>query len=254
MKNLIICADDYAMSDEVDMAILDLLEHKRISATSCMTLMPNWAESAKKLAPYKANAAIGLHFDLGHLASLGQLMLKSLLRQSDKLALLQTLQRQLDNYEDKLDQAPNYLDGHQHVHAFPQIRDLVLNELSQRYSQDQVWVRDPAVPLTGHDSALKAAVIKMLNIGFKGAILQSGFHHNNQFAGLYSISEKANFANLMEGWLQKLPHQGLIMCHPATAGATVEHGLARQQEFEYLMSDRYREFLLHQDIHLTHFK
>ncbi|SON49687.1 ChbG/HpnK family deacetylase [Vibrio tapetis] len=254
MKNLIICADDYAMSAEVDMAIINLLEKKRISATSCMTLMPDWLKSAEHLKPYQADAALGLHFDLGHIGSLGTLMANAVTRRSDKQALLRTLQTQLDNYEDALDQAPDYLDGHQHVHAFPQVRDVVLDELSKRYSGGKLWIRDPAVPLTGHDSAIKAVVIQALNLNFKRQIQATKFKHNNGFAGLYSISEQADFATMMEGWLQSLPHQGLIMCHPATSGASVEHALARSQEYDYLMSDRYRDFLLKQDIHLTHFK
>ncbi len=254
MKNLIICADDYAMSAEVDMAILDLLKHKRISATSCMTLMPNWHQSAEQLKPYQSDAALGLHFDLGHVDSLGTLMLNAITRRSDKQSLLSTLQTQLDNYEDALNQAPDYLDGHQHVHAFPQIRDVVLNELSKRYSGCKMWVRNPAVPLTGHDSATKAVAIQLLNLGFKAQVQAKGLKHNNGFAGLYSISERADFAAMMEGWLRSLPHQGLIMCHPATKGSDVEHAAARSQEYNYLMIDRYRDFLLKQDIHLTHFK
>lgn len=254
MKNLIICADDFAMSAEVDMAIINLLEHKRISATSCMTLMPNWHHSAQQLKPYQSDAALGLHFDLGHIDSLGTLMLNALTRRSDKQVLLSTLQAQLDNYEDALNQAPDYLDGHQHVHAFPQIRDVVLNELSKRYSGGKTWVRDPSVPLGGHDSAIKAVAIQLLNLGFKQKIQGHNLKHNNGFAGLYSISEQADFSGMMEGWLQSLPHQGLIMCHPATTGADVEHAAARSQEYNYLMSDRYRDFLLKQDIHLTHFK
>ncbi|MDN3679775.1 ChbG/HpnK family deacetylase [Vibrio tapetis subsp. quintayensis] len=254
MKNLIICADDFAMSAEVDTAIIDLLEHKRISATSCMTLMPNWQHSAQQLKPYQSDAALGLHFDLGHIDSLGTLMLNALTRRSDKQTLLSTLQAQLDNYEDALNQAPDYLDGHQHVHAFPQIRDVVLNELSRRYSDGKIWVRDPSVPLSGHDSAIKAVAIQLLNLGFKQKIQGHNLKHNNGFAGLYSICEQADFSGMMEGWLQSLPHQGLIMCHPATKGADVEHAAARSQEYNYLMSDRYRDFLLKQDIHLTHFK
>lgn len=34
MKSIIVCADDYGMSREVDDAILELIEKKRISATT----------------------------------------------------------------------------------------------------------------------------------------------------------------------------------------------------------------------------
>jgi predicted glycoside hydrolase/deacetylase ChbG (UPF0249 family) len=53
MKQVIVCADDYGMSAEVDAAILELIENSRISATSCMTLMPDWSQSANQLKPLR---------------------------------------------------------------------------------------------------------------------------------------------------------------------------------------------------------
>ena len=240
MKNIIVCADDYGMSQEVDDAILELIEKKRISATSCMTLMPNWKASANRLKELEEQAALGLHFDLGHVASLGKLMLSAVLRTLDKSAIETTLNQQLDNFENEMGRAPDYIDGHQHVHAFPVIRDVLASVVNQRYAIKTPWIRRPSVPLTGHDSALKAVVIQGLNLGFDSVIgKHTNAQTNSSFAGLYSISETANFPELMEGWVNNLDNHGLIMCHPAVKGANVEHSLARIKEYDYLRSDRY---------------
>ncbi|MBD1556529.1 ChbG/HpnK family deacetylase [Vibrio sp. S9_S30] len=240
MKSIIVCADDYGMSDDVDDAILELIENQRISATSCMTLMPSWKASARRLKELEGQAAFGLHFDLGHFASLSNLMLGAMTRTLDQSAMKVTLNQQLDNFENEVGRVPDYIDGHQHVHSFPVIRDVLVSVINQRYSTNPPWIRTPSVPLSGHDSALKALVIKGLNIGFNSIIRErTSAKTNTSFAGLYSISETANFPALMEGWVNNLDHHGLIMCHPAIKRTNVDHGLARVKEYEYLRSDRY---------------
>ncbi len=244
MKSIIVCADDYGMSKEVDEAIIELIEKQRISAASCMTLMPSWDRAAKKLKKLEGNAAFGLHFDLGGFSSLSRLMIGSMTRTLHRPSLEKTLNQQLDNFEEKLGRSPDYIDGHQHVHVFPVIRDVLYSVTNQRYSTNPPWIRDPAVSLRGHDSLLKAFVIKGMNIGFHSTIRkETNSKLNSGFAGLYSISETANFPEFMEGWINNLSHQGLIMCHPACKVSNIEHSLARKREFEYLRSDRFKQFL-----------
>ncbi|USD66223.1 ChbG/HpnK family deacetylase [Vibrio sp. SCSIO 43136] len=251
MKSIVVCADDYGMSDKVDGAILDLIAHQRISATSCMTLMPNWTSSAKALTPLKDKAATGLHFDLGAHDSLKNLMLKSCLGRHDLKALRQTLDLQLDRFEDELNCPPDYLDGHQHVHAFPQVRQVIVERISERYSEKKPWVRNPIVPFTGHDSLIKALVIRALNIGFASSLAAAKLPSHSSFAGLYSIDESADFPTLMEGWIENLGEKGVIMCHPAAIGSTDEHGSARVKEYQYLSSERYAMFLRDKAIKLS---
>ena len=64
---LILCADDYGQSQGIDDAIIHLIQQKRLSATSCMTLSPRWKASAKRInSNIRNQAAIGLHLDLTH--------------------------------------------------------------------------------------------------------------------------------------------------------------------------------------------
>ncbi len=43
---LVVCADDYGMSESVSRAIVALANQGRLSATSAMVLSPLWAEHA----------------------------------------------------------------------------------------------------------------------------------------------------------------------------------------------------------------
>ena len=65
---LILCADDYAMTEGVSQAIEALAEARRISATSAMVTTPHWPTHARRLARLRDRVAIGLHLNLtlGH--------------------------------------------------------------------------------------------------------------------------------------------------------------------------------------------
>src|SRR5471032_1597985 len=60
---MIICADDYGMSDDVDRAILELCALKHLSAVSCMVALERCGNDAlKPLLEHQAHVDIGLHF------------------------------------------------------------------------------------------------------------------------------------------------------------------------------------------------
>ncbi|GEA21806.1 ChbG/HpnK family deacetylase [Vibrio harveyi] len=251
MKRIIVCADDYGMSPHVDNAILDLIKNERISATSCMTQALDWKSSARSLQPLIKKVAVGLHFDLSHHISLKKLITRSIFNKHDIQSIIDTLKCQLDSFEDQMNCHPKYIDGHQHIHMFPKIREAVLKEIYFRYSNDTLWIRNPVVSIYGHDSPLKAIAMKFLNYGFLTQIKNHGFNTNHSFSGLYSFDDNADFAKLMENWIDKASHGSLIMCHPATIGSKDEHYKARINEFQYLMSERYLNYLSFNRINLT---
>ncbi|MGF1691620.1 ChbG/HpnK family deacetylase [Photobacterium kagoshimensis] len=253
-KGIILCADDFGMSDSVNHAIIELIELGRLSATSCMTTMPNWQSAAHLLKNNQCSqAAIGLHFNLTegeHGQPLNRLIVQSLSGKMNTDHIVMTFRQQLDAFEDALGYAPTFVDGHQHVHAFPGIRTAIMTELQQRYGDNQPWVRDPITPLTGHDSLLKAIIIRTLQLGFHRS-LNKHTHTNSSFAGLYSLTPEADFPAMMVQWLSQLSHGGLIMCHPASETSQDEHAQARIREYQYLASDQFGDTLDQLNINLV---
>lgn len=247
-KGIILCADDFGMSDSVNHAIIELIELGRLSATSCMTTMPKWQESARLLQQSQChNAAIGLHFNLTegeNSQPLNALILQSLFRKVNQAHITAELRKQLDTFEDTMGRPPAFLDGHQHVHAFPGIRTAIINELQQRYGNNQPWIRDPITPLTNHDALIKSLIIRTLHLGFRHKLDKSKNTKTNiGFAGLYSLIPDADFPAMMVKWLTQLPHNGLIMCHPADKTSQDEHAQARIREYDYLASDQFADTL-----------
>jgi len=151
LRRIVLCADDYGLSPGVNRAIRDLLTRRRINATSAMMVTPaiDRAE-ADALAAIKAeqpNISIGLHVTLttpfrpltkdyaplrnGAFMSIGQTLGAAILRQLKPALIAAEIRAQVDKFMATFDFSPDYLDGHQHVQIFPQVRDAFLDVVSR---------------------------------------------------------------------------------------------------------------------------
>lgn len=254
-RSVVLCADDFGLSEGINRAILELIDLGRLSATSCMTTMPAWttAAAADLLARHD-QAALGLHFNLteGDTAiPLGQLMHQSLTGRIDPESVRTALEQQLDRFEEVLGHIPDFVDGHQHVQMFPGIRQVLLATLAHRYSENRPWVRVSTPALHGHDARFKALILNMMGLGFDRARRHYGIAGNRNFAGMYSLQPQAGFGEMLYHWLEVLPDGALIMCHP---GYTDGHSLlakARQEEHAWLAGDTFAEQFNHQQRKLS---
>src|SRR5687768_2108209 len=70
-RSVVLCADDFGLTDGVSRGILDLAEAGRLSATGAMTNMPGWRRNAPGLRPLKGRISVGLHLNLTTGRSLG---------------------------------------------------------------------------------------------------------------------------------------------------------------------------------------
>ncbi len=245
-RGLVLCADDFGLSAGVNAAILGLIAAGRLSATSCMTTLPGWRAGAPALRELRSEAAVGLHFNLTEGAEarpLGELMRRSLLGRIPAGEIARALEVQLDAFETGFGAAPDFVDGHQHVHAFPGVRGPLAAVLKRRYGRGGPWVRDPRPPLGGHDAPAKAGVLRLMAQGFGRVLGRAALSRSRHFAGLYSLEAGAGFGELMTGWLRELPTGGLVMCHPGEAGDGVEHAAARAAEAGYLAGPAFADDL-----------
>lgn len=255
MKKIIIAADDYAMSTSVDAGILDLIQKGRLTATSCLVLSPRWLDAAKNLIPdICAKADIGLHLDFTEYDqalkdTLPALIVRSHLRMLPKKELRTAINKQLDLFEEALGFAPNYVDGHLHVHQLPQIRDILIEELCFRYGRKMPWVRVARPPLKDGLKAFMIGCFGAKSMQEQLAVL--GIAHSNHLLGVYQFDlTLEGYAKKLEDWLSResLAHQKVVlMCHPAMLLANqaenVPHFSARWVEYQ-LLSDNFFKNLL----------
>ncbi|MDZ4212034.1 MAG: ChbG/HpnK family deacetylase [Methylotenera sp.] len=259
MTSLIICADDYAQSPAIDAGIIHLIQQNRLSAASCMVLSPRWAEAAKSLTPEIRNKAdIGLHLDFTQFGDANAhpvLIARSLLRCLPAQTIRLSIHRQLDRFEDALGTAPDYVDGHQHVHQLPQIRDALLDILKQRYSKKLPCIRIAKPPAS---DGFKGKIIKLLGANALESKAKSmGFDCSGDLLGVYSFTgDSKDYEKLLGAWISAANNSlgtPALMCHPAIdkLGSEINDPIyaARLNEFLVLNSNNFHSLL--QTVKLT---
>jgi predicted glycoside hydrolase/deacetylase ChbG (UPF0249 family) len=264
-RPVVLCADDYAISAGVSRGILALAEAGRISATSAMSVGPNWPDLAGKLAPLRERIGIGLHLTFTGLRPLGPMprfapdgdfpVLRHVVRravtgQLPGAEIAAEIDRQLDAFADAMGSAPDFVDGHQHVHALPGIRGPLIAALSRRGLTGRVWLRDPAdnpVSIVRRGiSVPKALAVAALSSGFGALARRAGFATNRGFAGFSAFDPGRDLASDFSRFLVAPGPAHLVMCHPGhvVAGETLDDVVeARERELAFLASDKFPALL-----------
>ncbi|MCK0195909.1 ChbG/HpnK family deacetylase [Ancylobacter sp. 6x-1] len=235
LKPIVVCADDYGLSEGVCDAIEALIGQGRLSATGAMSALPAWRRRAAGLREIvrQTPADIGLHFTLtgqkaltqarglakdGQLPEIGTLILRALGRALPLDAIRDELRAQLDAFEDAWGAPPDFLDGHQHAHALPGIRDVVVNELSARYPGHALWLRNctepPAQARRRRLGLGKAMIIGTLGAGTARTAARAGIATNDSFRGLYDFSERVPYREVFRASLAGPGARILVHCHP----------------------------------------
>ena len=274
-RRIWLCADDYGLAEGVNRAIRDLISRGRLNATSVMVVGPaigrNEVAELQAAAAASPRCAIGLHATLtapfrplsmhfrpvdGGLFLPFQTMLRSgLLRRLDPEMIEDELLVQLAAFKELFGRAPDFVDGHQHVQLFPQVRDGFLAAVKQ--AAPGAWVRQGGrlQPLAKRLGAPKALVLDILSAQFRRRAAAAGIPFNPAFAGAYDFTTSPDFGELMRQFIAGLPEGGLVMCHPGFVDETLV-GLdplttQREAEHAFLASDRFPALLAANNVTLA---
>lgn len=232
-RRTILCADDYAMTEGVSAGIEELVALGRLSAVSAIVTGPHWPEHGRRLARLRDKVAIGLHLNLtlgaplgplerlapdGDLPPIAKITKWAALRQLDAGELQGEVARQLAHFSNVAGVPPDFLDGHQHVHALPVVRRAVIGAVTSQFPRGRVLVRDPAdrMPaiLARGGATAKAAAVAALARGFGKAVRASGFPTNSGFAGYSAFDVRTPFAVEFERFFHRPGRRHMVMCHP----------------------------------------
>jgi predicted glycoside hydrolase/deacetylase ChbG (UPF0249 family) len=262
LRPIWLCADDYGISPAVSKAIRELAAQGRLNATSVMTVAPSFdraeAEALKMLNVGARRVAIGLHVTLtgkfkpmspgfrptrhGTFLSLAEMMVRGRLGLLSRKRLAAEIATQLEAFVTRFGQTPDFVDGHQHAHLFPQVREALLDVM--RETAPQAWVRQcggvPTLPVSFWD--YKTRILNALSGKFRKLAAQRDIVTNPAFAGAYDFAaNKADFARLFPGFLRDLPPRSVVMCHPGFVDAELERldplTTQREREYAYLAGD-----------------
>ena len=258
MAKVCYCADDFAMNSEISNAIIQLIEQGALHATSCMTQSELWETAAAQLKPFSNQVDIGLHLNLTHAFPSGNtvfplpmLMLRAWSATLNQECITQCIEEQWDLFVLVMGKQPDFIDGHQHVHQFPFIRDILLQLLKEKNFTG--WIRNLQHPIDLPNYRFKTRMLSALGSKALAKACQSyQFAQNQYFAGIYNFQE-TDYAKLNQHWLAKAQDQLLIMCHPAISTSDEQDPIqdARMQEYQYFCSEQFQLDCQHYDIHLT---
>ncbi|MCO5102602.1 MAG: ChbG/HpnK family deacetylase [Burkholderiaceae bacterium] len=259
--------DDFGMHAGVCEAALLLAWQGRAQAIGCMVGAPAWAQWAPELEEIDARQTeIGLHLDLTQYPlllpphKLGPLILQSWLRTLDSSSVRSEICAQLDAFEQHTGRPPAYVDGHQHVHQFPVVRDELLAELQQRYAGCLPWLRNTArysnartATPTPWRQTLKPRIIETLGSAALARQAQTrGFRQNAHLLGVHDFNgDEGHYLECTRTWLGACRSGDLLMCHPSLgAQAQDPLGSSRQQEYRVLSGNTFGEWVQEAGIRL----
>ena len=259
-RRIWLCADDYGISPSVNAAIRELIGRGRLNATSVMTaaahLDAGEAAALARLNSGGKRAALGLHVTLtapfqplsegfaplvdGRFLSLKTTMRAAITRRLNRERVAREVTAQVQAFVTAFGRPPDFIDGHQHVHLFPQVRDAVLKVAAEM--APGAWVRQCGRPRSARRlKGRKELLLDILSVSFRRKARRLGVATNPAFAGAYNFDGKPVFATIFPRFLAGLPDGGLIMCHPGFVNSELKRldplTDQREREFAYFSSD-----------------
>lgn len=203
MRRLIVNADDFGRAPGVSRGIVEAHRAGIVTSTTLMVNLP-WSRDASDLATSVPALGVGLHLSFCYgeplasdvpslLGPDGQLE-RDLKRLRASL-LLEDVERearaQLERFRKLTGRNPTHLDSHQHVHAWPAVRD-VLAQIAQE-----------------NDLPLRA-----VDADHRAALRRAGVRTTDHFAGDFFAPGSMTVERLMDV-LNNLPDGTTeLMCHP----------------------------------------
>ncbi len=260
---LVLCADDFGFAPGVNRAIEALARAGRLSATSCMVTAPAWDDAAPRLPAIAANCDIGLHLTLtdlapagpmpklapaGRLPDLRSLTIRALARRLDRGEIAAEIERQVAALERALGRAPDFVDGHKHVHVLPVIRTALLDLFRRgRLDRARTYVRscwEAPGRVVGRGVAVAPTLAtSALARGFAVAARRAGVTVNDSFRGMNDFRRATPYGALFRRFAAGAGARPLVMCHPGfpdAALAALDPVVDRRQdEFDYLAGDEF---------------
>lgn len=256
MKRLIINADDFGFTRDVNAGIVHAHREGVLTST---TLMANGAafDDAVRLARETPTLDVGCHLVLVQGDSLlnGQPLARTL-----KQVVQRYLSGRLDAYRELRAQIerviaagvqPTHLDSHKHTHSLPTVFASVIR-LAQEFRIPYIRLPlDRTTPYAGQ-------LCRIVDPLYRRAARARGIRLTDHFLG-YRLTGTLNEASLIEALRHLADGTTEFMCHPAfltdeLRAAPTRLKESRVRELEALTSPRVRAFMDAEAIHLATFR
>jgi predicted glycoside hydrolase/deacetylase ChbG (UPF0249 family) len=232
---MIVCADDFGLSDDIDEAILELSTARKLSAVSCMVLFERCSTQAlERLLSFSSQIDIGLHLCLTKedpafsasrngsplvFNSFGDCALQTLIRKVKPARILDEIAAQYALFGSKCGRPPDYIDGHLHIHQAPAIRNALIQFLKHLPAENRPYVRNTYLPISTLKQRrlpwLKASIIGKFGKHMAARLRAEEMATNDGFAGVYDFKRWTCFPSYLPRFINCLPaNNGILVVHP----------------------------------------
>lgn len=227
MKKLIVTADDFGISKEVNEAVETAHKNGILTATSLMVAEP-FAQDAVARAKLLPNLGVGLHIalsralpasrpeDVPDLIDANGLLRAGLVGSGFRFFFLPTVRRQLKaeitaQFEAfaKTGLRLDHVNAHNHLHLHPTVLSLIL-EIGKSFGMKSV-----RLPLGDNSKGIGAFFLRPWLALMKSRLHTHGIRHNDVLLGLDETGslDSKTLISLVEGLSERTAE---LMCHPAT--------------------------------------
>jgi hopanoid biosynthesis associated protein HpnK len=273
LKRLIVTADDFGFSSEVNRAVIQAHREGILVCASLMVTAPA-AQEAIKLAREHSTLKVGLHLvlvngfsiltkkEIPDLVNAAQRFsegptasgFRYFLSKRAKRQVVQESEAQIETFLAtglKMD----HLNSHHHLHIHPTLTNTFV-ALAEKYHIPAIRLPLQGLRTLTWKKALMAAAMLPWAINLRHKLRKSGIAHNQEIFGLYETGAMSE-----ETWLRLIPKlmpgTTEIFCHPAVNRLTrpEEPKCTNQhvEEFKALLSPKVRNRLISEKVELASF-
>jgi len=253
---MIICADDYGLSEDIDQAIIELCGLRRLSAVSCMVALERCdAAALAKLIRHQAAVDIGLHLSFAdetlprpvnavagssppYFTAYGPYLRRALAGRVPARETFQQVSEQYELFLKKCGRPPDFIDGHLHAHQLPGVRHGLIDFVLSLPANRRPYIRNTRGPLRKLWRArlplFKAAIIGAFGRRMHAQLVAARLFTNEGFTGIYDFRNWRRYPEYFPRFAASLPDpNGLLVVHP---GGREDW---RRQEFTTLREFRF---------------
>lgn len=271
MKRVIITADDFGQSPEVNAAVIKAHQE---GILTCASLMVTGAAAGQAIRLAKANPTlkVGLHLVLvDGAAVLSGRDIPDLVDAKQRFARQPSVAGVRYFFSNRLKQqlvkeceaqiatfrasglVMDHLNSHHHLHVHPTLAKII-TDLARRHAIPAVRLPYQGLRTLTKKAAIMAAVMFPWVVHLKWCLQKAGIAHNREIFGLYETGAMSEVT-----WLRLIPKlkpgTTEIFCHPATGKVAGKQGPPDRccAEFQALLSSKVKTRLAAENVILTAF-
>lgn len=265
MKKLIVNADDFGYSDEVNKGIIESHLNGIVTSTSMIVNLPGF-KSAVKLAKKYPSLDVGIHLNLtegkplinSSLASKGKFSThyaKFILRRYNEEEIEAELEAQIN----KLEAAGikiSHIDTHEHVHVSSLVFNIVVN-LANKHNIKYIRIPDEKFTFKLFFSSIfnlqlfKKMILSFFSFNKKRTLKKNELKTTDNFYGVLSTSP-LTFTKMATVIRKIKDGTSELVCHPGNEN--YDNYLNRMREKKILTHNNIKQLIKDKNIKLTNFK